>query len=471
MLSLFVGIQAQSRAAAEQAQTEQATASSTSSEQGKISLADVAPELYYQLRRYPKFYGDRNTNRGGLLERTQLLGSVGGARDFLIDHGIYIDVSATQFLQGNLTGGKQQGPARYNGSADYWLTFDTGKAGLWSGGALFLHAESSWQANSSINPDVGSLLPANFDATMPVPKDSTDIALPELYVVQALPANVLAIGGKVNWAGLGDTNVFANNERTQFGYTGLVNNPILGAFIPYTTLGVAGIWAPSKRHTLAILGVQSTGSATTSGFDNFNGDYTIGAQYQFSPTFGGTLPGNYRILAGYDTKDVVEFAVDRRHLIGEIIGVVPVAKKSDNYALIINFDQYLWVKGGRPVAGREAQPPVGIGIFGRAGWAPKDRNVIDQFYSVGIGGYGMIPGRDYDQWGIGWGGTHVSGDLRDDLGALGGDVREWEHGVEVFYNAQLIPAVHLTVNAQVINTPVRSRDTVFTLGGRLQIDF
>ncbi len=39
--------------------------------------------------------------------------------------------------------------------------------------------------------------------------------------------------------------------------------------------------------------------------------------------------------------------------------------------------------------------PVGIGIFGHAGWSPKDRNAIDQFYSFGIGVYGMlIPERE-----------------------------------------------------------------------------
>jgi ATP/maltotriose-dependent transcriptional regulator MalT len=38
-------------------------------------------------------------------------------------------------------------------------------------------------------------------------------------------------------------------------------------------------------------------------------------------------------------------------------------------------------------------------------------------------GYGMIiPGRDNDQWGIGWSGTHISSDLRDDLDLLGIDL-------------------------------------------------
>jgi carbohydrate-selective porin OprB len=152
--------------------------------------------------------------------------------------------------------------------------------------------------------------------------------------------------------------------------------------------------------------------------------------------------------------------------------VVPVAEKSNNYTFMINFDQYLWVKGGGPAAGRKHQPPVGIGIFGRAGWAPKDRNVIDQFYSFGIGGYGMlIPGRDNDQWGLGWAGTHISSDLRDDVGLLSIDLDSFEHAVEAFYNFQVTPATHLKLNAQVIDSPVKSLDTACTLGMRLQIDF
>ena len=282
----------------------------------------------------------------------------------------------------------------------------------------------------------------------------------------------MVVAGKVNWAGLADTNVFANNERTQFGETGLVNNPILGAFVPYTSMGLGGVWAPSKKHTIALIGIQSEGDATTSGFDNFNGDYTVGGQYQFSPTIGDNLPGNYRIVAGYSNQDLPAFDIGPRQLIGQIVGEVPVAQKSDNYTLLLNFDQYLWVKESDPNAGRKHLPPVGIGIFGRAGWAPKDRNVIDQFYSFGIGGYGMIiPGRDNDQWGLGWAGTHISSDLRDSVGLFGIDLDTFEHAGEAFYNFQVTPAIHLTLNAQVIDSTAASVDTAYTLGSRLQIDF
>jgi porin len=319
---------------------------------------------------------------------------------------------------------------------------------------------------------------------MPTPNDSESLVLPELYLVQALPNNFLAIAGKVDWAGIADTNVFANNERTQFMYTGLVNNPILGAFAPYTSLGAAVAWAPGN-HNLTVFAIQSEGDATTSGFDNFNGEGTYGGQYQFSPIIGGNLPGNYRIIAGYSNKDITSFDIDSRHLIGEIIGKTPVVDKSENYTVLVNFDQYFWIEGGSlaaykkriessayPGIGRHHQPPNGIGIFGRAGWAPKDRNVIDLFYSLGIGGYGMlIPGRDNDQWGIGWAGTHISSDFRDDVGDLGIDLNRFEHAFEAFYNFQVTPAAHLTVNAQVIDSVADSLDTGFTLGARLQLDF
>jgi hypothetical protein len=46
----------------------------------------------------------------------------------------------------------------------------------------------------------------------------------------------------------------------------------------------------------------------------------------------------------------------------------------------------------------------------------------------------LIPGRDNDQWGIGWTGTYISSDSRDVVGVLGIDLNSFEHAVEPFYN-------------------------------------
>ncbi len=205
-----------------------------------------------------------------------------------------------------------------------------------------------------------------------------------------------------------------------------------------------------------------------------------------SPTISGR-PGNYRIIYAHTSKGPLNFAIDARQLIGQIIGLVPVAKKNDNSTVMASFDQYLWVKGGsveaydrerrlinsnQPGHARLNLPPVGIGIFARAGWAPKNRNVIDQFYSFGIGGYGMlIPGRDQDQWGIGWAGTHVSDDLRSITRILRKNIDSLAHGFEAFYNFEVTPATHLTMNVQVIDAALKSIDTAATVSFRLQLDF
>jgi len=465
---------------AQAADNEPASAVSHQSK-GKLSLIEVAPQLYYTAKRYSKFYGDANTTHGNINERGYLLGNAGGARDYLVDHGFYFDFGVTQFLQSNVSGGERTTPsARFNGSTDGWLWLDTGKAGLWPGGAAFLHGEGAW--SWSINRDVGSVLPANNDATMPTTDpDRSQWALSEAYLLQALPANLLAAAGKMAFAAWGDLNMFANRENSQFLYTGLNVNPIAGAFFPYTALIGWLAWSPSKSHTLTPIYSQGESSATVTGFDTlFNGNDTYAFQYVFTTEIA-KRPGRYEVDAAYSTKDVPSFDISDRLLIGEIIGAVPVDEKSDNYAVVANFAQYLWVKDGSaeaynrrleasPHAGltHHNAPPVGIGIFGRAGWSPKDRNVIDQFYSFGIGGYGMlIPGRDDDQWGIGWAGSHISSDLRD----LSVGLRSWEQAGEVFYNFWLTPAVHLSLNAQVIRPADDSLDTALTLGSRLQLDF
>jgi carbohydrate-selective porin OprB len=451
---------------------------------GLLSLVEAEPDIVYGFRRYPRFYGDSNTIHGDLKERTFLLDDARGLRDTLVEHGLYFDLYVTQVLATNATGGAQDsGKSRYSGSADYWLTVDTAKLGLWPGGAAFVHGETSW--GKSINSAAGSLLPASFDGAMPKP-DETTTTLSEAYFAQGLPANLLFLAGKADFAGLADNNVFANNERTQFSYTGLVNNPLLGPFVPYTTLGVGLVWAPSKQHTAALIVADTNGTVSESGFDTvFDGNTTIGFQYQYSRVTRG-LPGNYRLLAGYTSKDVPTYEIDERHLIGEILGLVPVEKERNNYTFLANFDQYLWVEGGSLDEYERRQQerafsgigrgnhlaPRGIGLFARVGWAPDDRNAIDQFYSFGIGGWGVgIAGRKFDEWGIGWAGSHISSELRSDVSPFGVSLDSMEHAFEAFYNFEIVPAVRLTLDAQLIDQASKANDTVLVLQARLQLYF
>ena len=57
--------------------------------------------------------------------------------------------------------------------------------GLWPGGLITLHGET--QFGQGIQGKVGSILPANFDAILPLPgRDSGLTTLSELYLAQAL---------------------------------------------------------------------------------------------------------------------------------------------------------------------------------------------------------------------------------------------------------------------------------------------
>ena len=446
-------------------------ADSTTDSADKVSLIKIAPSLYYSAARSWRFYGDENTHGGDLFERSNILGDFGGSRDTLVDNGVYIDLRVTQFAQNVADGGRDDSNStRTNGSSDLTLWVDSGQANLWSGGALFAHFEVNW--GTDIDADSGALLPANFDAVMPS-ADSPDVALSELYYMQALsPQWVLGIG-KQNFASWADTNLFANNERNQFGNLALVSNPLAGVFFPYTTLGAWLDWAPSDKHNLVFVWAKKEGVADSSGLSDLDdGDNSYAIQYVYTADIGGK-PGHYLLAGAYTNQDTTGFKLTGQELykdpFREIIGLVPT-DEDDNYAVIGNFDQYLWVKDTAP-GNRPVTRPEGVGFFARAGWAPDDRNVIDQFYSFGLGGYGtLIPGRHDDNWGIGWAGSHISDDLRKL--SIAEPLREWEHAFEIFYNFALSPAVQLSLDAQSIRTASRSADdNALILGARLQLEF
>ena len=435
------------------------------SEKKFISLLDAAPQLYYQLIRYPKFYGDPNMDRstidGSVFERQYLLGSVGGVRDTLAANGLVIDAGVTQVLQGVTTSGGNG--AKYAGSADLWLGFDTGRAGLWSGGLIVGHLEGNWGETAS---GAGALLPLNGDAIMPAAPSA--LALSELYAVQALPGGFSVIAGKLNWTALADKSLFANDERNQFLYEGLINDAVLGAFVPYTSLGAGVIKQITPELAAAAVIISNNDNALSPGFDDLGlNAVTYGAAVTWTPTFAG-LPGLYDVLVGYGTKPTTNFDISERFLIEELIGVVPVSERPNNYALALGASQYVWVDKN---AKRWDGLPVGFGPFARFGIVPEGRNVIDQFYSLGIGGNGGPFGRVNDNWGIGWAGTHLSSSLRDDLALLGVQLDSFEHGFEAFYNVAFTPAVRTSLNAQYVNSANPAKDDSFVIGSRLQIDF
>ena len=459
-------------------------AKKTSDEIAKLSVIEQAPFVVNINRRYFKFYGDPNTRNGGLLERNYLSDNWvgGGLRDKLVESGVYFDVAMTQFFGGNAYGGTRT-KANYSGSLDLMTNLDTAKLsnGVWPGATIFLHGEVGWGRDignrDGLERSVGAAVPMNYDTTMPNARNVGQFDLSEYYIVQSLSPEFSLWIGQMNGAGLIDPNRFANDEKHQFMNASLVDNPIVAPFAPYTSFVAAAVWAPTPEHQIIVAAMDNEGRVSQTVASTYNPDETVFvASYSFMPEIGGR-PGHYAIVGAYTNKDFRDYAIGNRlELLAERIGLVPIDEKTDNYVTIITADQYVYVK--------DKARQIGWGPFFRFGWAPKNRNAIDQFYSLGIGGRGLlIPGRDLDFWGVGWAGTHISSDLRKDIGLLGlKKPKSFEHAIEAFYNIELTGWAHLTLDMQFILNPIGARlnnsvgdvenqDLAFVLGSRLQIDF
>ena len=355
------------------------------SAEGKISLLDAAPQAWMGFKRYPKYYGDPNMDRaavdGSLSSRPYLLGSLGGVRDSLAERGLVVDAGVTQVLQGVASG--DGGGSRYVGSADLWLALDSGRADLWSGGLVVAHIEGNWGRGLE---GTGALLPTNGDAIMPSTPSS--FSLSELYLLQGLPAGFSVVLGKVDWSGIADKSLFANDERNQFLHEGLVNDVVLGSFVPYTALGVGVVKEFTKTVQMALVGISNNDSARSSGFDTLSAsEFTYGLALSWTPTLGG-LPASYNALLGYSTKAVPAFDVDERYLLGELTRQVPVADKPDNYAFTLAGSQYFTVNRS---AKRADGQPVGIGGFVRVGMQPEDRSAATRTTGASAGPESISP--------------------------------------------------------------------------------
>ncbi len=430
-------------------------------------LQSIDHSDFFSLIHYPKFFGDKNTIHGKFCERSYLVPDFLGIRSSLVERGVYVNTTIFQFLGSNLGGGEKDRNIRYNVNADYSLIIDTAKVGLWSRGAFVFRLESAWTVDDSINDDVGSILAANSKSRIPVPGHS-QTTLSEIVLKQYLSDSFSFRIGKMDATGPIDATTFANNSRYQFTYAGLSNNPIISHFAAYTTWGVLPVWKLDKKNELLFFLADSQGKAERLSLrTKLAGCF----QYTFSPTINKNLPGNYRMMCAYSKKPIRGYELDRRHMLEKYNEAIPVTKNS-NYALLVNFDQYLWVNSNNEnIKNRHDLPPVGILLFGRAGWEPKNRNVIDHFYSIGIGSYGGLGKRYYDSWGIGYAATHISDSFRKDLKKRSIHFGNFEHAFEAFYNIKITPALNFTINAQVIKSPVDFLSKSFVINSRLQADF
>ena len=393
---------------------------------------------------------------GDWLTRPSLTGDWGGVRNQLAADGITFEIDVNQILQTLARGGKDTTNAtRYSGSAEYTLQIDTGRAGLWPGGQFTLRGRTKF--GNGINSKVGASV--NFDALLPLPFDDCITTFSEFYLLQGLSKEVTLLLGKINGADFADKNEFASDEKTQFLNSAFRSNPVVLPHGPYTILAAGVLLQPTEWLNAFVAVWDTNGSAITTGFNTAFHSPTgtsLASELDIKiHPFG--LEGTQRFGLIYSRKafTVLNQGLDAIQIIpGEGL-VLNLDTRPDDWCLYYNFDQYLYTEAD--------DPKQGVGVFGRFGWTTGEANPFQQFYSLGLGGKGILSGRDNDRFGLGYFCLNFS----DDIPKLF-NVNSTQ-GVELFYNIQITPWLTVTPDLQVLHDPGGNNDRNTAIVGGIRI--
>ena len=414
-------------------------------------------------------FADYTTYSGDFLNRSTLTGDWGGLRNQLASRGVTFDINLVLTEQGVVDGGTDR-EWENGGRGDLLLKVDTGKLGLWPGG--FLTAELEGNFGKGVNLRNGGLSPVNTNQIFPIPGEE-NLLLPALNLTQFLSEYAGVVVGKLDTVAGGDMNEFAHGKGdTQFMNLALNLNPALMLTVPYSTLGAGVIILPTKDFNAAIITfsvVSAVGSPSHSGFGELNsGKLTYVGEARVRTDFFG-LTGHQLIGGVYSNKDYT--SIDQRVSLSP--GSNSIAMKTDSWAAFYNFDQYLY----EPVKGSGK----GLGIFGRFAATDGNPNLFQYFYSLGVGGKGVMASRPHDRFGVGW--YYLDIKSPTFTGPLATrEVLRNEQGVEAYYSVALTPWAHLTPNIQIIHgaqeqtiallpADRKDIDTATIMGLRLQLMF
>lgn len=391
---------------------------------------------------------------GDLWSRSTMTGDWGGFRNTMAAKGITLDSDFTQIGQSVVSGGLDIG-WKYQGRGQVTLNVDTGKAGLWPGGFLTIRAEGNY--GESINGNTGAIIPVNTSAIFPT-AGQTQFVLPHWYFTQFFSEYFGVFLGKLDTT-TGDANNFAHGKGdTQFFNMSFNFNPVSILIFPYATLGAGAVVLPTKdpKQLIATVMVSNpTGQADNVGFDTlFSTGAVISGSARLTTNFFG-LTGHQSVGGGYSTMKYLD--LDQR-VADLMIPRLPVSQHDGSWAFLYNFDQYVY----QP----DKNVDRGLGLFGRFGATDGVANPLKYFYSIGVGGKGLIPARPLDQFGIGYYyGTVSEANIPTRLG-----FRDTQ-GFEAYYNVYLTPWAQLTPDIQVIRPSQERVDTAVVLGLRLRLMF
>ncbi len=383
-------------------------------------------------------------------------------RDELGAKGIVFDVDLLVTPMDVLNGGRDTGGNTW-GNADYTLTIDTQKLGLWPGGFFKVQVDTGFGTNVYRNS--GAVVPVNTAALFPAPNDHTTV-LTNATFMQFLSEKFGVAIGKFNTL-TASPQEFYGDYNTQF-LNAAFNFPMTLEQVPLSAYGGGIIGLPTPDITLSAFALDPDGTATSNSFDDAfnNGVMVVGSgQLTIRPSglvghqnIGFSWSNKERYSLEQDPSNLAVYLLQTRFpLLGDpgsvlehilarffpelLVPAAPANRKSSTWSINYAFDQYLWQPDG--------DAKHGVGVFFSAGASDGNPNPIKSAFLVGVGGKG-VPSRPDDSYGIGLARTQFSSAfvpfLRNRLN-LGLD---YEYALEAYYNFAITGWLTATADLQVI---------------------
>lgn len=418
-----------------------------------------------------------------------------GARTAMADKGIEFFGGYTAEVWGNTTGGIKQG-AVYTGLLDFGTNVDLEKLVGWEGASV----STTWLWLSG--RDASEDLVGNFLTISNIAGFNT-FRLLELWFQQNLFEDKLSI----RFGQLTADSEFVISDygslfiNGTFGWPAFLytNLPEGGPGYPMGTLGVRVAVNPWDWMTLQSAVFQGNVFAQNVNRHGFDWDLSADQGYFWinelqtrwnhaDDTFA--LPGQAKLGAWFHTDSFADpyYDEDGIPLADADSNGVPETRPW-NFGFYGIVDQMLYrepneaisiagyTKDGKAVAdakGNKLAPSSqGLGWFGRIAFEPQNRNFVGFYFDTGLVYTGLIPTRDADQLGIGFGYAQLTNGARGTQNLEGSPNSGSEMVLEFTYQAVITPWLSIQPNAQFIINPGGNQDldNAFVIGGRASITF
>ena len=389
-----------------------------------------------------------------------------GRRERWAAAGLKFNFDATYVFQGVADGGftgpffavfSNENDTGHTISGDLRAEIDTEKIGWWPGGTWTTRFQA--RSGKSVVQRAGSVAAVNNEALFPNVVDKFDgnaLAITELTYRHALGEKFGVYGGLLNTA-LGDQNAIAGSalSHAHFLNFAMLYSLVEDATVPHVSLGGGVDFAPNENVSGSFSVFGSAESAGENPFSRWHGT-TFSTEWTFAHKLA-ERPGaqTFGFLYGINERRT-DIAADPRLVIISILLGLPIpTTTSDTWALYYNAHQFL-----------HGDENGGWGVFARWGISDGNPNFVKQNAALGVGGVGLFPNRKQDRWGLGAFFVDMS---KEDL-LKGLNVGE-EFGGEVYYNIAVLPSLHVTLDAQVIDSALPRVDTTWVLGVRTNFSF